>query len=209
MRLFSPDGKLYRGMVKLTEAVGINLLWILFSLPVVTFGASTAAAFSVLMKLVKDEEGHVAQDFLAAFRANLKQGIAMSFINLVCIAAVYLDIRIMDAAEENSFVFLIIAVVAGYVFIFSLLYAYPLIVRYENTVLNTLRKSFRISMRYFLRSLGAVILAAMEIFLFVFNYTTLFIGLFFGGSVVMGTISLLANAVFEDIEKNTPEAVKR
>ena len=58
-------------------------MWLLVSLPIVTLGASTIAAFTVAMRFVEDEEGHVAHDFVKAFKANIKQGIPMSFINLL------------------------------------------------------------------------------------------------------------------------------
>lgn len=205
MKIFSPDGKLYGAMVKLTDAVKISLLWLLLSVPLVTFGASTIAAYTVLLRFVKDEEGNITQDFFKAFKANLKQGIPMSFITILCAWAIYLDFQLFSAATQNNVIFLIIGVIAAYVFVFSLLYAYPLFARYENTILRTIHNSFRISMRYFLRSVGAVLLVAFELALFFFNTHTLILGFFFGGAVVMGTISRFAVGIFEDIEKKNGE----
>ena len=205
MKLFSPDGKLYRAMVKLTDAVKINFMWLLFSLPVVTLGASTIAAFTVAMRFVEDEEGHVAHDFVKAFKANIKQGIPMSFINLLCIWVVYMDFQIMDIAENNSVVYLVIGVIAVYIFTFSLLYTYPLLARYENKLFRTIQNSFRISMRYFLRSVGLVLVVAFEIALFIWNTQTLVLGVFFGPIIVISTISWAANRIFEDVEKKNAE----
>lgn len=200
MKIFSPDGKLYKFMVRFTDCVKLELLWLLCSLPVITLGASTAAAFSVTLAMVRDEEGKIAADFFKAFKTNLKQGIAMTFITLLCIWAVYLDLQLIHA--ENGVVFLIIAMIAIYVFTFSLLYAYPLIARYENTLINTIRNSFRMSMKYFFRSLLLAVAVAAEIALFIWNGTTIIIGIIVGPVLVMYTISWVANGIFDKIEKD-------
>ena len=188
-------------MVRFTDCVKLNFLWLLCSLPLVTFGASTAAAFSVSMKMLKDEEGHIGADFFKAFRENLKQGIAMSFITAICAWVLYLDFQIFNTAAEHNTVFLIIGIIAAYVFSFSLLYSFALIARYENTLLNTIRNSFRISMKFFLRSLLLLIVIAAETAVFIWNTKTLIIGLLIGPVLVISTISWTANGIFAKLEK--------
>ncbi|MBQ7990879.1 MAG: YesL family protein [Oscillospiraceae bacterium] len=200
MKIFSPEGKLYKFMVRFTDCVKLELLWLLFSLPIVTLGASTAAAFSVTLAMVREEEGKIGADFFRAFKANLKQGIAMTFITLLCIWAVYLDLQLIDT--ENGVIFLVTAVVAIYVFTFSLLYAYPLIARYENTLLRTIRNSFRLSMKFFVRSLLLVVITALECAVFMWSSTTIIIGVIVGPVLVMYTISYVANGIFEKVEQD-------
>ena len=65
---FCVDGGLYRFLSKFWDLVKLNFMWFLFSLPIVTIGASTVAAYSVAMKMVDDEEGYVARSFVSAFR---------------------------------------------------------------------------------------------------------------------------------------------
>ena len=64
----------------------LNFLWLLFSLPIVTIGASTAAAFSVTLKMVDEREGYIAKQFWTAFQGNLKQGIPTGLLNLFFVA---------------------------------------------------------------------------------------------------------------------------
>ncbi len=201
MKFFSPESKLYKAMVGFTDAVKLSLLWFVFSLPIITSGASTAAAFSVAMKMLKNEEGHISSDFWSAFKANIKQGIAMSFITIICAWVLYLDFQIFNSASEHNTVFLIIGIIAAYVFSFSLLYAFPLIARYENTLLNTIRNSFRISMKFFLRSLLLIVAVALEAAVFLWNTKTLIVGVIIGPAVIITTISWVANGIFEKLEK--------
>lgn len=201
---FSTDSKLYKFMTKLTDLVKLNLMWLVFSLPLVTLGISTIAAYTVTLKMAEGQEGYIARDFLKAFKENWKQGIVMSFITILCAWAVYLDFQLFHA--DGSWIFLVIGIVAAYIFIFSLLYAYPLLARYENTLLNTLKNSFRIGMKYFLRSLLLIFLAAFEIAVMIFNETTYILIVIVGPAFVMLTVSSFAMIIFRDIEK-TPGSV--
>lgn len=198
---FSIDSKLYRFMNKLTDLVKLNIMWLVFSIPIVTVGISTIAAYTVTLKMAEGEEGYIGRDFLKAFKENWKQGIPMSFITLLCAWSVYLDFQIYDAVEENAFVFLIIGIVTAYVFTFSLLYVYPLLARYENTILNSLKNSFRIGMKYFLRSLLLLFLSALEIVIMFFNYYTVIIVVIVGPAFLMLTVSTFAMVIFRDLEK--------
>ncbi|MCM1330400.1 MAG: YesL family protein [Ruminococcus sp.] len=203
---FSTDSKLYKFMSKLTDLFKLNFMWLVFSLPLVTIGISTTAAYTVALKMAENDEGYIARDFLKAFKANWKQGLIMSFITVICVWAVYLDFQLFHAAVENSVMFLIVGIVTAYVFGFSLLYAYPLLARYENTVPNTLKNSFRISMKYFLRSVLLVILMALEIAVMIWNYATMILIVLVGPAFLMLTVSSFAMIIFRDIEK-TPGAV--
>lgn len=199
--LFSPNSKLYKFMEWLTNTFVLNILWLLLCLPVVTIGASTIAAYTVALKMTNENEGHIAQDFFKAFKANIKQGIPMTFITALCAEVLYLDFQICKIAEENSLIFLIIGIITAYVFIFSFLYVYPLLARYDNTIFRTLKNSFRISMKYFLRSLLLVVIVAFELAAIFWNTKTVFVGLIFGGAFVMLTVSKFANDIFEKLEK--------
>lgn len=198
---FSVDSKLYKFMSKLTDLFKLNFLWLVFSLPIVTLGISTIAAYTVALKMAENQEGYVGGEFLKAFKANWKQGLVMSFITIICVWAVYLDFRIFSVTEENAYVFLIIGIVAAYVLGFSLLYAYPLLARYENTIINTLKNSFRISMKYFLRSLLLVLLIAFEIAVMFWNLATLILIVIVGPAFVMLTVSSFAMIIFRELEK--------
>lgn len=198
---FSTDSKLYRFMTKLTDLFKLNFMWLIFSLPIVTMGISTIAAYTVALKMAEGQEGYIARDFLKAFKENWKQGIIMSFVTILCVWAVYLDFQIFNAVEEHSVVFLIVGIVSAYVFLFSLLYAYPLLARYENTVFNTLKNSFRIGMKYFLRSLLLIFLIAIEAAVMFLTTTTMILIVIVGPAFVMLTISSFAMIIFRELEK--------
>lgn len=209
MSIFSTDSKLYRGMVRFWDLVKLNIMWIIFSLPIVTIGISTIAACAVTLKMSEDKEGKVVHEFIHEFKRNWKQGLPMSFITIISAWAVYLDFQLVGAAEEHRILFIIVGAVAAYVLGFAHLYVYPLLARYENSLLKSLKNSFEISMRFFGRSVLLVIIVLFELALIFWNYTTMFVGFLVGPAVIMYTISAMGINIFRELEKRPETVVDR
>lgn len=207
MKFFSVDGALYKFLTRLWDMIKLNFMWLLFSLPVVTMGAATVAAYSVTLKMVDEQEGYVARQFVKAFKENWRQGIPMGLLALFCSYVVYLDFELQREMEGDSTMFLIFGMIAAFVFGMSFIYAFPLSARYENTLIGTLKNSVNIATRYFLRTLLLVAVLAVEVIIFIFNYTTLLIGVLIGPACIMLTISGFALHFFREIEKE-PGAVQ-
>ncbi len=206
MKFFSTESGLYKFMTGLTNVLKINILWLLCSLPIITVGAATIAAFDVTLKMVDDEEGYVGRQFIKAFKTNLKRGIPMGLLAIFCVYVVWLDFSLFFQIPDASIVLPIFGIVAAFVFTFSFLYAFALQARYENTILCTLENSIRISFKYFVRSLFLVILLIVEFVIIFWNMTTMFIGLLIGPVCIIFTISGFAKYIFRQLEKE-PGAV--
>ena len=206
MKFFSVDSPLYRFLSKMVDVLKLNFLWILFSLPLLTVGASTVAAMSVALKMTDDEEGYIGKSFVKAFKENWKQGTLLWLITVVAVYAVYLDFQFFEAVEGNPILFLIIGIVSSVLVVVALIYSYPLIARYENTLLHTIQNSIDISRKYFGRTLPLVFVVAFEFLLFQFNTTMLFFGLIFGPGFMIFTVAAFSKRVFQEIEKE-PGAV--
>lgn len=200
MNFFSVDGPLYKFMSTLWDVIKLNFLWLLFSLPIVTIGASTIAVFSVTNKMSEETEGYVGRQFLQAFKENWKQGMPMGLFGLLCAYVLYLDFEIYRVTESP--VVLIFGIISAVYFVSAFIYAFPLLARYDNTVIQTLKNSIRITMRYFVRTIALVAVLIVEIVLFMFNTTTLFFMLLIGPVCIIYTISGFAMYVFRQIEKD-------
>ena len=205
MKLFSVDGPLYNFFSRLLDMIKLNFLWLLCSLPIVTIGASTAAAFAVTLKMVDEREGYIAKQFFAAFKANLKQGIPTGLLNLFFVYALYLDFQLFHAVEGNPIYFLILGIVGSVMCFGYFIYAYALMARYENTFLKTLKNSMDISVKYFGRTIMVAVVLAVEIVVFSFTTTTIFLGLLIGPAVMFLAISGPALYIFRDIERKSKE----
>lgn len=203
MKFFSVDSPLYRFLMKFMDVLKLNFMWLLFSLPVITIGASTVAAMSVALKMVDDEEGYIGRSFIKAFKENWKQGIVLGIITLIGVYAVYLDFQFFNAIEGNPIIFLFIGIISAYLIFTGLIYAYPLVARYENTLINTIKNSLDISRRYFGRTLFLAVLLAFEYVIFNFNTTMLFFGIIIGPAFAIFTIAAISKRIFQKIEKES------
>ena len=50
MKFFSTEGGIYKFMTRLWDMIKLNFLWLICSLPIVTIGVSTIAAFTITLK---------------------------------------------------------------------------------------------------------------------------------------------------------------
>ncbi len=187
---------------KIAKAFLVNLLWLIFSIPVITIGAATSAAFSLTLKILNDEEGNVAKMFVKAFKSNFKQGTIMWYITAPCICACYLiwDYIIKDG--DAHFLIKIAAVALTVISICVNLYSYSILSRYENPLKKTILNSTVICMLYIWRTAVICALIAVECILIFLNRWTMIAGLLFGPELIIFTITILSKKIFQSIEKN-------
>ena len=209
MKLFSVDSPVYKFLSKFLDVVKLNFFWILFSIPVITVGASTVAAMSVGLKMVDDEEGYIGKNFLKAFKENWKLGTILWMITVVAVYAIYLDFQLFEAVENNPIIFLIIGMASIALAVAALIYSYPLTARYENTLINTIQNSINISRKYLGNTLLLVIILAVEYIVFNFNKTMLFFGIILGPGFMIFTIAAFSKRIFQKIEMEPGSTTNR
>ena len=209
MKLFSVDSPVYKFLSKFLDVVKLNFFWILFSIPVITVGASTVAAMSVGLKMVDDEEGYIGKNFLKAFKENWKLGTILWMITVVAVYAIYLDFQLFEAVENNPIIFLIIGMASIALAVAALIYSYPLTARYENTLINTIQNSINISRKYLGNTLLLVIILAVEYIVFNFNKTMLFFGIILGPGFMIFTIAAFSKRILQKIEKEPGSTTNR
>lgn len=205
MRFFSVDSPIYKFMTRLFDMFKLNLMWMICSLPIVTMGAATTAAYTITLKMVNDEEGYIAGPFWEAFKDNLKKGSILGIIQLVALYAIYLDFQFFQMANRYNIMFLIVGVMAVFLLFMHMIYAFPLLARYENTVINTLRNSYAIAAKYIGRTAFLAVLLLLEMCIIFWNPTTIFVGVLFGPACIILTISGFARQFFQLVEQENAQ----
>ena len=125
----------------------------------------------------------------------------MGLIFLVAWYAVYLDFQLFGAVKNNPVILLIIGMVSVFLVIIAMIYSFPLLARYENTVVRTIQNSMDISRKYFGKTLILVILVAAEVLIFQYNSTMIFLGILFGPGFIIYTVVAVSKRVFLQIER--------
>lgn len=147
--MFQVDNPFNNFMTKVFDVVLLNALFLLCSIPIVTMGASATALYYVMLKLVRDEEGGILKEFFRAWKENLKQSVPMFLIFAVFAGILMADLHILKGSDSSAAMImyggcvallLALGAVAGY--------AFPLLVRFENTVKGTIVNAGKIAVTH-------------------------------------------------------------
>ena len=138
----------------------INLIYVLFCIPIVTFGPATAAMTQIMRKFVIGEPIFVFHEFWEAFRKNFRQAFVVGILDLVFIFILAYNINFYSAALENSDdtmtkVILALSIAMGFFIIMMHFYIYPQIVALNLKVMQIIKNSFILMIVGFKRSFAA------------------------------------------------------
>lgn len=206
MKLFTIDGKFYKFLSTLWKLVKLNIIWLIFSLPIVTIGAATIAALKVTNDMVNDEEGYIWRDFIDSFKKNIKVGILIGIITLFLSYSVYLNIELFNKVDGNPMMFLMLGLFIGLIAILHLIFAFPILARYESTLRQALSNSREIFFKFFISSIFLVLIIGLLVIIFSFNFTLIFFGALLGPASIFLTISSFSMRNFRMIETEQEQA---
>ena len=163
--LFNLDGPVLQFINKIVYSVYLNILWFICCIPVITIGASTTALFYVTLKISKNEEGSITKAFFHSFKENLRQGTVIWLILLAFGIILGIDGYVLYHMRfENVFWTLCTAVfcVAAAAYAIILMYIFPLLARFDNTIGAMFKHELFIGVRFlFCTVLMAVIYFVM------------------------------------------------
>ena len=156
MKFFSYESRFSQLLLKLCYACYLNLLWFVCSIPIVTIGASTTALYYASLKVVRDEDSHVAALFFRSFRQNFKQATVLWLILLgvgLFLGAdgyILYHLRLSSTGTMAVIWTLILAVViaAAVVWVIVTEYVFPLVASVSNTNKAMLKNAFLIGTHY-------------------------------------------------------------
>ena len=202
MKFFSLDSPIIRFLSWITDLILLNLLWILYSLPVVTMGASTAALYTVAYKLNTDSCSGLFKTFHKAFRENFKKATPIFFLLLAAaVVLVFLELQFLPIAAKTSVLFYVAYLIPFVLFMMSASMVFPLIARFENTIFGTLRNAFLIAIGHFPTALLMAIVHLIPVILLFVSPTILLatgiVWVFAGASFTACLNSLLAGKVLK------------
>ena len=164
---FSADGRFYAVTGKIVDLVIITFLWLIGCIPVITIFTSTASMYHTVVKCVRYERGKVFEEFKAAYRKNLKQGIALLMIyGAIGAGIASLDYYVAVILTRRSGMVLVLAVGAlifTVLYLMNVLWIIPVFSRFADTLGKILQLNYVISMKYFVRGIVLFLLTAATV----------------------------------------------
>jgi len=149
--IFDPNGKIIELLWKPIHIMFLNLLWVLFSIPIVTMGASTAALYSVMIKMKNGLEGKIFFDFWDAFRENFRQATIIWLI--ILFSAFVFTTDIVYFLNMGGFVGTFFAMIffgLDVALLLMTMYVFPLQAIFDNKIMTTVKSAFFLSFRHLL-----------------------------------------------------------
>ena len=148
-RFFNMDNKFFVFMGKIADLCMLNLLCIICCIPIVTAGASLTALYYVTMKMVRNEEAYIFRSFFRSFKQNFKQATVINIIMLAAAALLYIDTNIAGKMGQPAGKILgMIFAAFTLLYVMILLYVYPLLAKFYNSVKNTFKNAILMATRH-------------------------------------------------------------
>lgn len=148
-KFFNMDNPIFQCLGLIADAMFLNLLFIITCLPIFTIGTSLCALSYTGMKLAKGKDGYIFSTYFKAWKDNFKKGTAIFFIMLALGIMILVDIYFW--AHLGGFlgnVMCVFSFLAALIYLMVLLYVFAIQARFENTVKNTIKNAFFMSMRH-------------------------------------------------------------
>ena len=146
-KFFDSGNPVMRFLSRLVDLAILNIMTVVYALPLITAGASLTAMNYVLLHLYRRDETYVTRMFRKSFKDNLRQGIPLGLIVLFTALITAVDLWAMHASGSRliTLMMIIITVIAGFLFV-AFVYMFALQSRYENSVKGTIINAFRLAL---------------------------------------------------------------
>lgn len=137
-----PNGKTVQGLTTFLAFVGLNLVYLVTCLPVVTIGAATSALYEVTIRYADDESGHPITDYFPAFGRNFRRASLASLCLLVPVLLLAYSVVFwwLNPGTLGGVAAVVSALGAIYLFI-AWIYAMALVAWFDASLRQTLKNA--------------------------------------------------------------------
>ena len=167
--MFKLDSPFMNFLNKLCDIMILNILVLVFSLPIFTIGAAVTAGYYMSFKMVKNEENYIVKGFWKAFKENFRQSTALWLIILAVCGVLFVDYRIVlysglsfDRWLRLGLLTVTLIIALGVSFVFALQ------ARFTNTVKHTLKNAFLMALSHLPSAILFVVSYAVPVVLLYF-----------------------------------------
>lgn len=124
----------------------LNLLYVLFCIPIVTIGPATAAMFYVLRNYNQRKHVFLPSDFIDSFKRNFKQGLIIGILDVAMVALLAFNFSFWTGETAlpsflSNMAFAILLLMSM-ILIFMNFYMYTLISSFYMTIKQVIKNSF-------------------------------------------------------------------
>lgn len=205
-KIFDLDSPFMNVLNKLADLIWLNILTLICCIPIITIGASMTALNYVVLKLVRNEEGYITKAFFKSFKENFRQATIIWLILLLVFALFGLDFMAFRYSGISFPQWMRVALLAvGIVVLFAIVYLFPVLSRFENTIVHTFKNSLFMGILTFPKTVLMMVCWVIPIIIAVFIPRILPVNFALGISGPVFLNALLYNGTFKRFEPQEEE----
>ena len=201
MKWFNLESPLMQGLSRMADILWLNVLTLIFCLPIITAGASLTAMHYMCLKMARNEESYITAGFFKAFKQNFKQATIIWIIELFALLVILGDFYIMATAKNVPMAIQVVIYVVTFLFLMTVTFVYPLLAKFENSVKQTIKNAFLISIMKFPKTVLKIILSAIPVVCFILLPQSIPLVLMFGMAFPAYLFAKMYNKFFAEYEK--------
>lgn len=205
-KFFSDSNPVIRGLTKLADLMWLNALFIITSLPVFTIGASTSALYYESMRVVQGEESYITKDFFKAFKNNFKNATVVWLVSAFLLVLFGYTFYILGTSDLSyAHIAMGIMGIPMVLISFMLLYVFPIMSKFENTLMNTVINALLISLAQFPKTILMLAFSAVPVLLVLSSWNWFPLLILGGFAIVAYVNGSFMNKIFEKIQNREKE----
>lgn len=163
-KYFAADGALGIIMEKIADFLILSVLYLLFSIPIVTAGASATALYTVTLRMVRHEEKKTARGFWNAFRENFRQATLIHLIlTAVLLLLVFYALAVSILPGNLQIVFGVLTGIFLIVWLMEAVFVFPVQARFCGGICRTMKNAWLMAAANFPYFLLIVLISGLPI----------------------------------------------
>ena len=201
-KFFDSENPVMRFLSRLVDLVILNVITLLYSLPLITAGGALTAMNYVLLHLVRKDETYLIRMFRKSFRENFKQGIPEGILVIAAAIVTYTDMWALHGSESRAatLMMIVITIIAMFLSV-TFVYMFALQSRYENTVRGTIINAFKLAVANLPRTVMMLIVWLIWVLALVYLHRAAPGVILLYGLTLPGYLcAMLYDGVFENLE---------
>ena len=201
MKIFDLDSPLMNVLNKMADLMWLNILTLICCIPVITAGAALTSMHYVALKIVRNEESYITRSFFKSFKTNFRQATLIWLLLMLVAAILGGDYYIITkSGMQFSQVLVVLIMAAGVLVICTSLYVFPVLAKFDNTIMGTIRTAFIMSIFQLPQTVVMFVMAFFPLIIYLVSLRLIPIIFLFGFSLPAYASAMLYNKFFQKLE---------
>ena len=167
-KLFNVDSPVFAFFARIMNMVILNLLWLVFCIPIFTIGASTTAMYSVQIQILQGMDDGIIRCFWKSFRQDFWKSTILSLLMVPLLGIVAFNVLYITGLVPGLPIVVKIGVGIVTVLLLSVIaYPFPLTAQFQNTIWGTLKNAFYFTFAFLPQSVWMLVVGALPMALLI------------------------------------------